>query len=63
MVVLEENNEASALAVEAGRNVEDDLLCDFNDGLVGDGRLVVERIDGTSVCDNVEEGLRFGHLG
>lgn len=58
---VEEDDNAGRLGVEAGGDVEDDLVDDLDDLLVALGRLLVKLVDGTAVLDGVEESLGGGH--
>lgn len=63
LVVLgvEEEDGAGGLRVEGGGDVLDDLGDDFADAGVGDGRLLLEGVDGAAGCDSSEVGC-CGHV-
>ena len=54
---LEEHDDARALRVERGRDVEHDLLHDLLNARVGHGALVREGIVGAALLDRLEEGV------
>lgn len=60
MLALEQDNSAGALAVERGGGVEDGLADDVLDGLVIDGRLLLQGVDGTTALDGIEVLRRHG---
>lgn len=62
VLLLEENDGAGALAVEAGGAVEDSLADDLLDLLVRDGGLGLEAVVGAAGLDGGEEfsGTHFG---
>lgn len=62
VVFVEQHDEAGGLRVEAGGDVEDGLLRDLGDLLVGDGRLLIELVVRAAVLDRLEEGLLTGHV-
>jgi hypothetical protein len=61
VLLVQEDHEARRLRVEARGDVEDGLLGDFGDLLVGNGSVFVELVDGAAVLDGVQEGLLAGH--
>lgn len=71
MLSMQQKDSASGLAVEGRRDVLDDLGDDLLDARVGDGGLLLERVDGPAVGEGLEErggrhfggGLRVGGLG
>lgn len=61
MLVLEQQNDSVALTVEGGRDMEKGFGDDFLDLLVVDGGLLLERVNGSTALDDVEE--LFGRHG
>lgn len=57
MVAIEQNDQTGRLRVEGRWSVQDGLLSNLNDGLVGDGGLLVELVDGTALLCGLGEGL------
>jgi hypothetical protein len=62
VVLVQEDNEAGRLRVEAGGHMENGLLSDVGDLLVWDGGLLVELVVGAALLDGVEEGLLRRHV-
>lgn len=62
LVVLffDEEDDSGWLRVEGRRDMEHDLLDNVLDLLIGDGRFLLESIDGTAGLDKVEELLGLG---
>lgn len=54
VLLLEQDNDASALAIERGGSMEDGLANDLLDLLVVDGRLLLEGVDGAAGLDGRE---------
>lgn len=68
LVVLgtEDDEDAVGLGVEGGGNVEDGVLDDLLDAVLGDGEFLVEDVVGAADLEEVEDrlGLDWGsHLG
>lgn len=64
VLVLEQDYYASGLRIEGARHFRYRCLEDLLDPRVGDGALLRELIDGTTVLDRVLEACRVvGHLG
>ena len=61
MLSVEQEDNTGRLRVEAGGDMEDDLVDELRDLLVALGRLLVELVDGTALLDGVEESLGRGH--
>lgn len=61
VLLVEEKDNAGALRVERGGDVEDDFLSDVLNLLVGDGGLLVQGIVGAALLDGVEERLGGSH--
>lgn len=64
MLLLEQDNNAGALAVERGGGVEEGLAYDLLDLLVVDGRLLLKSVDRAASLDRREvRGRHGGELG
>ena len=63
VLVLEQENEASGLRVEGGRNVLDELGDDLLNAGVGDGGVLVEGVDAAAVGNGLEEAGSGSHCG
>lgn len=61
MLGVEQEYNTGRLRVEAGGDVEHDLVDELGNLLVTLGRLLVELVDGTALLDGVEESLGGGH--
>ena len=58
---LEEHDDAGALRVERGRDVEHNLLHDLLNACIGHGALVREGVVRAALLDRLEEGACGGH--
>jgi hypothetical protein len=61
MLGVKQEDNTGRLRVEAGGDVEHDLVDELGNLLVTLGRLLVELVDGTALLDGVEESFGGGH--
>lgn len=59
--LVQENYKPCALRVERRRDMENGLLSNFGNLLVGDGRLLIELVVGAALLDGLDKGLLGRH--
>lgn len=61
VVFLQQHDEACGLGVEGGRDIEDSLVDEFDNAVVGDGSLLVQLIVGAACFDDLPEAGLNNH--
>ena len=62
MLLLQQQNHARGLRVERAGHVQDGIADNGLDGVIGDGALSLEAVDGAASLDGLEEGGSSGVL-